>query len=215
MQQAMNETMEYTQTHGKATSGFRFSLRTMFVMMAMVAAAMALFIHYGPLPGLIFAAIVVLGSWCYLRGRRRGMVVFVALYAALWVGLQFFGPYTSLRNRIVWVVGTERLREWADEVFHNLPPPDAHGRRQLDRDALPEDIQSIAGNLVNCIDLFHDGTDQIVFVYKRGFHWWIVEIDGPSFTRSRATDVDGVFDEITVGVRSRYWRWHCPWLPEL
>ena len=118
----MIEPTEPTTTPTPSPSRFRYSMRTMFIVTATVGAAMALFIHYGPLPGLIFAAFVVLGSWCYLRGRRRGMAVFAALYVALWVGLQLFGPYTSLRNRIVWVVGTERLREWADEVFANPPP---------------------------------------------------------------------------------------------
>ena len=29
------------------------------------------------------------------------------------VPLQFIAPYTSLRNRVVWAVGTERLQQWA------------------------------------------------------------------------------------------------------
>lgn len=106
---------------------FRFTLRTMFVVMTMVAVAVWLFIRYAGFPGFFFAAVMLFAGWCVLRGNRIGAVGYLAVFAAAWLALQFFGPYTSLRNRVVWTVGTERLQQWAVEVLDNPPPRDENG----------------------------------------------------------------------------------------
>ncbi len=201
----MNETFETTQMQTPSPSRFRYSMRTMFVVTATVGAALALFIHYGPAPGLIFAAFVVLGSWCYLRGKSRGMAAIAALYVAVWVGLQLFGPYTSIRNRIVWVVGTERLREWADEVFASPPPVWQSNTRLLDPGTLPDDIKSIAGNADTFVVLSEDGKKgTIFFLYERWFYRWSIQIDIHGFNH---TDPK-FFDQIADGIRAFDWHWY-------
>ena len=80
---------------------FRFTLRTMFAVMTMVAFAVWLFIRYAGFPGVFFAVVVLFAGWCILGGNKGKAVGYLAVFAAAWLALQFFGPYTSLRNRVV------------------------------------------------------------------------------------------------------------------
>jgi hypothetical protein len=190
----MIEPTEPTTTPIPPPTRFRFTLRTVFIVTATVGAAMALFIHYGPLPGLFFAAFVVLGSWCYLRGKRTGVVSFLVLYVALWVGLQIFGPYTSLRNRIVWVVGTDRLQQWAVDTLGE-PSPAKDGVILLDSNALPEDICTVAGNRYNKV-FWLDTEDCVLFGHGYGFYHWGIAVGRPGWKPFAPS----FFDEIADGI---------------
>ena len=175
---------------------FRFTLRTMFAVMTMVAFAVWLFIRYAGFPGVFFAVVVLFAGWCLLRGKRTGAVGYLAVFAAAWLALQFFGPYTSLRNRVVWVVGTERLQQWAVEVLDNPPPADKDGRINLDRDSLPEDIRRFAGDF-NVVMLSDDGKpDRISFWHGGGFYHWGLNVGRPAYTPPRPDQHDRIADGI-------------------
>ena len=122
---------------------FRFTLRSMFIATGMVAAAVWLFIRYAGLPGMAFGVFVLCSGVFYLRGRRVESLGFLVMFVVAWLALQFFGPYTSLRNRVVWIVGTERLQQWAVEVLDEPPTIDENGLILLDGDSLPEDIRNL------------------------------------------------------------------------
>jgi hypothetical protein len=158
---------------------FRFTLRTMFAVVTVVAAAVWLFIRYAGFPGLFFAVVVLCAGWCIMRGKKAGAVGYLAVFAAAWLALQFMGPYTSLRNRVVWIVGTERLQRWAVELLDNPPPADADGRVMLDRDNLPEDIRTVAGHY-NMVILTDDASqDRISFGHGGGFYHWSIIVGRP------------------------------------
>ena len=101
-------------TTSKPPPRVRFPLRTMFIVITMVTVAVALFVRYPDCVGVFFGLLVLLAGWCYLRGNKGGAIGHLAILAAFWLALQFAGPYTSLRNRVVWIVGTERLQQWAE-----------------------------------------------------------------------------------------------------
>ena len=48
---------------------FRFTLRTMFAVMTMVAFAVWLFIRYAGFPSVFFAVVVLSAGWFLLRGN--------------------------------------------------------------------------------------------------------------------------------------------------
>ena len=155
-----------------------------------------MFLRYPDCVGLFFAVLVLLGGWCYLRGNRAGAVGHLAILTAFWLALQFFGPYTSLWNRVVWVVGTERLQQWAVKTLDNPPPADREGRIQLDRDALPEGIRSVAGNY-NVVMLSDDGKpDCISFRHGGGFYHWSIFMGRPGFVPRNPSQYDKVADGV-------------------
>lgn len=175
---------------------FRFTLRTMFIVVTMVAAAVALALRYPDCVGLFFSALVLLGGWCYLRGNKAGAVGHLAILAAFWLALQFMGPYTSLRNRVVWSVGTERLQQWAVGVLDNPPPADKDGRILLDRDGLPEDIRTVAGHY-NMVILTDDASqDRISFGHGGGFYHWSIIVGRPGYIPSHPKEYDRIADGI-------------------
>lgn len=175
---------------------FCFTLRTMFAVMTMVAFAVWLFIRYAGFPSLFFAVVVLSSGWCILRGNKRGAVGYLAVFAAAWLALQFFGPYTSLRNRVVWVVGTERLQQWAVRTLDNPPPADREGRIQLYRDALPEGIRSVSGNY-NMVMPSDDGKpDCISFRHGGGFYHWSIFIGRPGFVPRNPSQYDKIADGV-------------------
>lgn len=185
---------------------FRFTLRTLFVVMTMVAAAVWLFIHYAKFPGLFFAAVVLFAGWCILRGNRIGATWYLAVLAVAWLALQFFGPFTSLRNRVVWVVGTERLKQWAVEVLDNPPPANEYGIILLDPDTLPEDIRPVAGHY-NQVMLSDDGThDHILCLQGGGFYWPAIKVGRPGFTPSSPGEYEKIADGIWGYPSRRGWK---------
>jgi hypothetical protein len=126
--------------------------------------------------------------------NRIGAVGYSAAFAASWLALQFVGPYTGLRNRVVWLVGTERLQQWAVEVLDNPPPADEYGRILLNRDTLPEDIRSIAGHY-NVIFLSEDGKDdRISLGHGGGFYHWGIVVGRPGFTPTDPSQYDKIAD---------------------
>lgn len=175
---------------------FHFTLRTLFGVMTMVAAAVALFLRYPDCVGLFFAAQVVLGGWCYLRGNRAGAVGHLAILASFWLALQFIGPYTNLRNRVVWIVGTERLQQWAVEVLDNPPPANENGTVLLSRDNLPEDIRRVAGHY-NAVFLSDDGReDRISLGHGGGFYHWGLLVGRPGYAPFYSNQYDKIADGI-------------------
>lgn len=179
----------------RTRSRFRFSPR-MVVALSMVAAAVWLFIRYIGPPGILFAITMLLAGWCVVRANKAGVVGYLAVFAVAWLALHFFGPYTSLRNRIVWVVGTERLQRWAVEVLENPPPQDNDGLVLLNRDSLPKDIRSIAGPYIS-VDISEDGTrDRIVLGHGGGFYHWGILVGPPGYTPLLPDQYDKIADGI-------------------
>lgn len=166
----------------------QFTLRTLFVVVAMVAGAVGLFLRYYGWPGLILGILLLLGGWSYLRGDRRAAVSRLTKLLVFWLALQFLGPYTSLRNRVVWIVGTERLQQWAVQVLDNPPPPDEYGRRYLEPSDLPDDIRILAGPIrwQNRVLMFDDDRDQhcIQFGHGGGFYRWGILVGRPGYAPS-------------------------------
>ncbi|MHB8974869.1 MAG: hypothetical protein ACYC3X_31975 [Pirellulaceae bacterium] len=182
----MSEVIEPITT--PTQSPFHFSLRTMFIVMAMVGGALALFIRYFGCCGLFFALLVLLAGSIYLRGNTKGAVGHLAVLAVFWLILQFIGPYTSLRNRVVFVVGTERLQQWAIETLDHPPPADTFGTILLEANDLPEDIRTLAG-MYNVVLLSEDHSDDcIMFGHGGGFYHWGIVVGrpgrNPSYDRS-------------------------------
>ena len=178
---------------------FRFTLRSMFIVVTMVAVAVTLFVRYPDCIGVFFALLVLLAGWCYLRGNKGGAIGHLAILAAFWLALQFAGPYTSLRNRVVWIVGTERLQQWAVETLDDPPPADEHGRIILDRDSLPEDIRNVAGyepqyNVVLPSD--EGKADCLSFGHGGGFYHWGIIVGRPGFVPVNPSRYDKIADGI-------------------
>jgi hypothetical protein len=193
----MNETSEVTQMQTPSPSRFRFTLRTVFVLMAVVGGVLAVFIPYTGCLGLFFALLIVAAGWSYLRGNTKGAVGCLVVLGVLWLALQLFGPYTSLRNRVIFVVGTERLQQWAIETLDHPPPVDKNGNILLEANDLPEDIRTLTG-FYNVVWLSEDGShDCILFGHDSGFYRWGIVVArpgcNPSFNRSRERIADGIW----------------------
>ncbi len=172
---------------------FRFTLRTLFVVMTTVAAVIGLFIRHFDGIGFFFSVLVVLAGWCFIQGNRFGAVVYVTILAVSWLALQSFGPYTSLRNRVVWVVGTERLQQWAVETLDN-PPLGVRGVILLDRDTLPEDIRKIAGHHNVVLQVGWDS--RISFGHGGDFYHWSIVVGRPGYTPSSPNEYDKIADGV-------------------
>jgi hypothetical protein len=173
-----------------------------FVVTTIVAVALGLLAYYPGFAGLFFAVMVLCAGGCYLRGNRFRAVVCLGLLAASWLGMQFFGPYTSLRNRVVWVVGTDRLQEWAVETLDNLPQTN---ETVLFRDTLPEDIRSIAEHDVTAFQSVHGSFDYLLFSHGGKFHQWGILVGRPGYTppSSRRFHYDKIGDGIW-GFRTKW-----------
>jgi hypothetical protein len=153
----------------------------MFIGTAVVGLCIGLLIHYGTCTGIVFSSVVVGFAYCYFRRDKTGMILYVVVYVAFWIALQFIGPYTSLRNRVVWVIGIERLQQWAIEMLDDPPPADEHGRIRLDGDKLPKDIQTVAGPTPTVV-LARNGTEAYIsFFHGSGFYGWGLEVGCPGF----------------------------------
>lgn len=132
-----------------------------------------------------FALLVVAAGWSYLRGNTEGAVVCLVVLGVLWLALQLFGPYTSLRNRVIFVVGTERLQQWAIETLDHPPPADPFGRILLEANDLPEDIRTLAGTYTG-VTLSEDGrNDFIQFEHGDKENHWGIVVGRPGCNPSR------------------------------
>ena len=118
----------------------------------------------------------------------------MAVFLVFWLALQFIGPYTSLRNRVVWGVGTDRLQQWVVEVLDNPPAANEHGMILLDRNTLPEDIQAIAGHHNEMI--LADEYDHISFGHGGGFYHWGILVVSPGYTPHYPDQYDRIADGI-------------------
>jgi hypothetical protein len=99
---------------------------------------------------------------------------------------------------VVWIVGTERLQQWAVETLDDPPPADEHGRIMLDRDTLPEDIRSVCG-VYNQVILSHDQQEDRIWFSHGGalYHWGIV-MGRPGFTPAYPNQYDNIADGIWI-----------------
>jgi len=175
---------------------FRFTLRKMFVVTAVVALCIGLLIHYGGCVGVLLLAMALCFVYSYFRQDKKGMIVYVVVFTAFWIALQLVGPYTSLRNRVVWVVGTDRLQEWATETLDNLPPADQHGRMLLERERLPEDTRVISGYRPAVIPARNGQEAYISFGHGGGFYQWGLLVGRPGFEPSWGDDYEKIADGI-------------------
>jgi hypothetical protein len=175
---------------------FRFNLRAMFIALTMAAGAIWLFMEYAGLVGLFFAITVLSAAWCILRANRAGAAGYLAVFAVAWVALQFFGPYTTFRNRVVWVIGTERFQQWAVEVLDNPPPVDTDGMALLERDSVPEELRCVAGHRIT-VYVSDDGSeDRISLRHGGGFYYWGILVGRPGYTPHYPNQYDKIEDGI-------------------
>jgi hypothetical protein len=86
----------------------------------------------------------------------------LVVLGVFWLALQLFGPYTSLRNRVIFVVGTERLQQWAIETLDHPPPTDPFQKIVLEANDLPEDIRTLAGTYTG-VELSDDGKNDYLW----------------------------------------------------
>ena len=180
----------------KSPRPFRFTMRAMFIALTMAAIAIWLFMEYAGFVGLFFALMVLSAAWCVLRANKAGAAGYLAVFAVAWVALQFFGPYTTFRNRVVWVIGTERLQEWAVEVLNDPPPVDVGGIGILDPDSVPEDIRSVAGRRIT-VYVSDDGSeDWISLHHGGGFYFWGLYVGRPDYTPHYPRQYDKIADGI-------------------
>lgn len=196
MPNTMIEPTEPTPTLTPSPSRFRFTLRTVFVVMAVVGGVLAVFIPYAGCLGLFFALLVVAAGWSYLRGNTEGAVVCLVVLGVLWLGLQLFGPYTSLRNRVIFVVGTERLQQWAIETLDHPPPADSIGRIELEVNDLPEDIRTLAGTDNGVLSSEDGSPDCILFNSGSLIYRWGLVMARPGYNPPRDWHCEKIADGI-------------------
>lgn len=172
--------------------------RSLFVALLLAAAAVWLILRYrnNGIIGFFFAAAILSAAWCVLRANRVGAIGWLAVFAVAWVSLQLFGPYTSVRNRVVWVVGTERLQQWAVAVLDDPPPADANGIASLDPNSLPDDIRSVAGRRIEIYIAEDESESWISLRHGGGFLYWRILIGRPAFTPYAPHQYDKIADGI-------------------
>lgn len=197
-------TMSQTTAEGSKTGPrrFRFTLRMMFVVTTAVALSIGLVIRYSSCAGIFMSSMVLCFAYCYLRQRKKGMIAYGAALAAFWVALQLIGPYNSLRNRVVWVIGTERLQQWAVATLDNPPPADEYGDIRLDRTKLPEDIRSIAGRYPKIVAAENATEEYVSFSHGGGFYGWGIKVGRPGFVPSSSTSFR--YEKLADGVWGFY-----------
>lgn len=186
----MNET-----TSLSTEQRFRFTLRSLFIALSLASAAAWLFLRYNGAAGLLFAAAMLLAAWCILRANRVGAAGCLVVFAVAWVALQFFGPYTTLRNRAVWAVGTDRLQQWAVGVLDD-PPAGADGIASLDPNSLPEGIRSVAGSRIEVYVAEGESESRVSLRHGGGFHYWGIYVGRPGFTPLYPDQYDKIADGI-------------------
>jgi len=118
---------------------FRFSWRTMFLAMAGTVAVAWLFATNRPMTGLGFSVLIYAIVRSIHLGKRWVAIVASVLCLCCWIGLQFFGPYTSLKNRVRWKIGVERLQEWSVSTLDSHDPI----TRAKEIEEIPEDIRGV------------------------------------------------------------------------
>jgi hypothetical protein len=117
------------------------------------------------------------------RSVRRIALKVGALLVVGWVLLQFLGPYTRLKNRMKWQVGTDRLQGWAMDALENRPPPaDVGPPGAIARDALPDDIRPLAAEcFVVIVDQTHAVEEHVLFACGGGFYHYGLRVGSPAF----------------------------------
>jgi len=174
---------------------FRFTLRSLFILMSIVATAAWIFMHYRRDIGFDFAVVVLCAGWCILRSNKIGTAIWLTVFAVGWIAMQFFGPYTSLHNRVVWVVGTERLQQWAVEVLDDPPSANQDGLILLERESLPEDVRRVAG-YHNEVLTDNGRTTCVSFEHGNGvWHWWF-DIGRPGYVPPNPRKYDKLADGV-------------------
>jgi hypothetical protein len=79
------------------------------------------------------------------RAIRRVVFLIIGIVAVGWLALQFVGPYSTLRNRVMFIIGTARLQEWAVSVLDDPAREFAPGPEgNIDPKDLPEDIRPLS-----------------------------------------------------------------------
>ena len=143
------------------------------------------------------------------RAKRpfvRILVTGLAVVAVLWLLLQVLGPYSRLRNRAKWLVGTERLQTWAIEAMRNPPPPAADGPDgAIDVDSLPDDIRKLVPHgFVVIVEAHNDIEGHILFAIGSGFYHYGLRVGGPTF--EPWPDSQYNFEKLADGVWGQYER---------
>jgi hypothetical protein len=80
--------------------------------------------------------------WVIVRSiylDKRWVAISVTILCLIcWFGLQFFGPYTSLKNRVRWKIGVERLQTWTVSTLDSHQPIE-----QWEEIEIPDDIREV------------------------------------------------------------------------
>lgn len=135
----MTESQAIDDTSTPATGRLQFSLQTMFLLMAAPVAVVWLFASHGLVVGMIFSLFIYVIVRSIYLDRRAVAIVATILCLSCWIGLQFFGPYTSFRNRVRWKIGVERLQEWTISTLDTHRPITSYEAIE----EIPEDIRGV------------------------------------------------------------------------
>jgi hypothetical protein len=184
----------------------QFGISAMLGWLAAVAIVLSGIVSYGLTSvGVVLSGFAV-GIIISLQRRKYRCAAGLSLgLALLWTALQILGPYTSLKNRVRWQVGTDRLQSWAIESLENPPPliESTSDMSIIDPAHLPVDIRQLStvGNFL-IIPANGDIDRHIVVACGGGFCHWGLHIGRPGF--KPWPDSQYKFEELSDGV----WGFH-------
>ncbi len=137
----MTDTQAIADRSEQADVRFRFSLRTMLLAIAAAVAVVWLLASHGFVIGVVFSLFIYVIVRSISLDRRWVAISVTILCLTCWFGLQFLGPYTSLKNRVWWKIGVERLQTWTVSTLDSHQPIE-----RWEAIEIPEDIREVLPN---------------------------------------------------------------------
>jgi hypothetical protein len=157
-------------------------MRMLLAGVASLAFSEFLIDEYGIPAGLVLSACLFLAFVTIYCKRRHAAGACLIAFACLWMALQFVGPYTSLKNRVRFGVGVDRLQHWAIDTLDNPPPlteigpPGAIALKHL-----PDDIRTLAKGFCVVVPARQREDEHILFACGGGHYHWGLMVGRPGF----------------------------------
>lgn len=137
---------------------------------------------------------------------RRWVVIVMLILLLGWLALQLFGPYSSVRNRLVYQVGVDRLQQWAVSVLDDPPeefqvePPPAVLRQEY----IPEDIRRLGCQMIvyEPGQSDSDREEHILIICGSGFYHYGFRVGRPGY--EPISDGEFAFEKLADGVWGQY-----------
>ncbi len=174
----------------------------MLLAMGTVLAVVWCFASHGIAIGLIFSMFAYVIVRTVYLGNRWLAISATVLCLICWIGLQLFGPYTSLVNRVRWQIGVGRLQTWTISVLNADNPTVKEGEIE----EIPEDIRRVLPTAHLVSDAF--GTPKCIqFVLNADHPTHGLLVGRPGFVRPASKYHT---EEIADGIWA-YRPDHAPW----